>query len=165
MSKLYKVKLLAHAGVNRRRAGMFFEKGAVSTVELTDEQAEAIKADSYFQITEADDVATEGSEVKQPTRKELNDRAEELGLDPKAYKNIEQITVAIEEAEAALENDSEDEGDDEEEDEDVVLADLSDDELAVIAEELGVEVEKTDDAEADRKALIDAIEAAKVQGE
>lgn len=163
MSKLYKVKLLVHAGPSRRRAGIVFEKGAVSTVELTDEQAEAIKADSYFQITDAGEVASNDDGEKQPTRKELNARAEELGLDPKDYRNIEQITVAIEEAEKAANDASEDET--EEEDEDVVLADLSDEELAVIAEELGVEVEKTEDAEADRKALIDAIEAAKVQGE
>lgn len=161
MSKLYKVKLLVHAGPTRRRAGLFFEKGAVSTVELTDEQAEAIKADSYFQITAAGEAKADENEVKPPTRKELNAHAEQLGLDPKEYKNIEQITVAIEEAEAA----SAKANDVEEEEKDVVLADLSDEELAVIAEELGVTVEKTDDAEADRKATIEAIEAAKVQGE
>ncbi len=161
MSKLYKVRLLAHAGQQRRRGGLTLEKGVPQTVELTKANLEALEADEFIQVKEAGE--SEGGEQTTtppaPKRAELDARAVELGLNPKDYKNIEQVTTAIEEAEKALEN----QDDDEEEDEDVVLTDLSIDDLKVIATELELNTADyaDEDADTEKLKLIEAIEAKK----
>lgn len=167
MSKLYKVRLLAHAGASRRRAGLEFEKGVPQTLELSKDQLEALQNDSFFQVKEAGEgeESTSSSQttppVKPPTRKELDARAVELGLDPKEYKNIEQVTAAIEEAEKAAENN------DDEEEEDLDLTTLSVDDLKVIATELNINTAdlNADDEEKTKANLIEAIEAEKAKEE
>lgn len=167
MSKLYKVRLLAHAGASRRRAGLEFEKGQARTLELSKEQLEALQNDSYFSVKEADasdSGSQEDTSTKPPTRKELDARATELGLNPKDYRNIEQVTAAIEEAEKAAEE-AGSEGDDEEEDLD--LTTLSVDDLKVIATELNINTADLNaETEDQTKAnLIEAIEAEKAKEE
>jgi hypothetical protein len=168
MSKLYKVRLLAHAGPQRRRAGFYFEKGQAQTLELNKDQLEELQSDGYFQVKEAGEGDTADDSqttppVKPPTRKELDARATELGLNPKEYKNIEQVTTAIEEAEKAAEAG---EGDDEE-DEDLDLSTLSVDDLKVIATELNINTADLNaETEDQTKAnLIEAIEAEKAKEE
>jgi len=167
MSKLYKVRLLAHAGLHRRRAGLYLEKGVPQTLELSKDQLAELEADEFIQVKEADGVvsnAGEGSTTPPPApkRAELDAKATELGLNPKDYKNIEQVTTAIEEAEKALENQ-----DDDEEEEDVVLTDLSIDDLKVIATELELNTADyaDEDADTEKLKLIEAIEAKKATEE
>ncbi len=199
MSKLYKVRLLAHAGASRRRAGLEFEKGQARTLELTNEQLEALKADSFFSVKvagegEAGEVTSTTSTPEAPNlyakkRKQLDKMAVKLGLDPKEYKNIETLVPAIEAAQVAADEKAKaeeaaktstpengdvtppagDEGsdDDETEEDDVVLTELSVDDLKVIATELEINTaEFNSESEDENKAkLIEAIEAKKAQEE
>lgn len=173
MSKLYEVKLLGHAGERRRRAGLEFDRGVKTTVELDAEQLEALQSDSYFSVKEAGEVASDDNsepsliDQKRPV---LDKMAVDLGLNPKDYKNKETLVPAIEEAQAAKakadEAGSSDETEEEDDDE-VVLTNLSVEELTVIATELEINAEelKSDDEDTTKLKLIEAIEAKNPSGE
>jgi len=164
----YEVKLLGHAGERRRRAGLEFDRGVATTVELDAEQLEAIKSDSFFSVKpvgEAEDNSQGGGEpsLMEQKRPVLDKMAVDLGLDPKDYKNKETLVPAIEEAQAAKSKaDEKSEGnDDEHHEEDVKLTELSVEELTVIATELGINAEelKGEDDDTTKLQLIEAIEA------
>lgn len=194
MSKEYKVRLLAHAGQKRRRAGLEFERGVPVTMELDAEQLKALKADSFFSVKEAGEGSDDGGSTTTPPAKPLAEKkratldkmAKKLGIDPKEHKNRETLAVAIEEAQAkadeaagaettppadettppAGEGSDDGSGDDDEE-EDLDLTTLSVDDLKVIATELNINTADANSAtEEETKAkLIEAIEAEKAKEE
>lgn len=161
----YEVKLLGHAGERRRRAGLEFDRGVATTVELDAEQLAALESDSYFSVTPVGEVKNEDEkpQLSSLKRSQLDEMATALGLNPKDYKNIETLVPAIEEAEAAKAKADEGGSDDDEteEEDDVVLAELSVEELTVIAVELGINAEelKSEDEDTTKLQLIEAIEA------
>lgn len=168
----YEVKLLGHAGERRRRAGLEFDRGVATVVELNAEQLAALEADSYFSVTPVGEVANEDEtpQLSSLKRAQLDEMAVALGLNPKDYKNIETLVPAIEEAEAAKAkapegSEGNDDDNTEEEDEPVVLSELTDEELLIIAEELKVEVPTEGTPEEQRAALIAGIEAAQPKTE
>lgn len=166
MSKLYKVRLAAHAGATRRRAGLYFEKGVPQTLELDKEQLEALQNDSYFTVKEAgegegsDDDTNQEVNLNNLKRSELDQMAKDLKLNPADYNNKEALIAAIEAAPEPGEG-----SDDEEED--VVLSELSVDDLKVIATELELNTAdyNAETEEATKAKLIEAIEAAKAKEE
>lgn len=166
----YEVKLLGHAGESRNRAGLYFERGVATTVELDADQLAAIEADSYFSVKPVGEASNDqGSgepSLMEQKRPALDKMATDLGLDPKEYKNKETLVPAIEEAQKAkIEADQNGGTGNDDETEDVVLTDLSDEELLVIAEELKVEVSTEGTPEEQRTALIAGIEAAQAKTE
>jgi len=188
MSKLYILRLEAgFPAENRRRAGIYLTKGERLTTELTKEQLEAVQADEWISVKEADEsVKTEDTEldIDSLKRKDLDLVAVELGLDPSDYKNLEELRPAVKDAIAkrdagettspkAGEGSSEGgddtttppaggegEGNDEEE-EVVPLTDRPIDELELIAVELNLDVTKVEDEAEYKAALVKAIEDAK----
>lgn len=164
----YEVKLLGHAGERRRRAGLEFDRGVATVVELDAEQLSALESDSFFSVKPVGEAKNdENSEpsLMEQKRPVLDKMAVDLGLDPKAYKNKETLVPAIEEAQAAKskadEGGSEDENDDDHHEEDVKLTELTVEELTVIATELGINAEelKGEDDDTTKLQLIEAIEA------
>lgn len=194
MSKLYVLRLEAgFPAESRRRAGIYLTKGERLTTELTKEQLEAVQADEWISVKEADaSVSTEDVEldIDSLKRKDLDLVAVELGLDPSDYKNLEELRPAVKEAIAKRdagettppeapqggseggdgtttppagegEGSSEGEG---EGDDDTNLPNLNDktiDELELIAVELNLNVEKVDNEDEYKAALVKAIEDAK----
>lgn len=102
MSKLYVLRLEAgFPAESRRRAGIYLTKGERLTIELTKEQLEAVQADEWISVKEADaSVSTEDTtlDVDALKRGDLDLVAVELGLDPSKYKNLEELRPAVKEA-------------------------------------------------------------------
>lgn len=159
MAQLYELKLIpGFPGERRRRADVELVKGESLVTELTAEQLEAIEADEYITVKNADGSATAGASepgLSELKRGELDIIAAELGLDSSKFPNKEALIAGIQDAREngvtppaptpALTPEE--------------LEAMSTEDLKALAVEKGLTVEDQELEEDTRKALIEAIEA------
>lgn len=131
---MYKVKLKTGFNASgRQRAGVSLEKGIEQTLELTEEQLKALRADQWIEVSEAsDDEAAQagatGDDEEEPgefdglKQADLKAIAEKEEVDITGIRSNAGIIEAIEAARAEG-GDDEDESDEEEDEDEVIEVD------------------------------------------